>query len=455
MLLLNRISLAIFCIGLALNASAAQPNVVLMMADDLGWADLSCYGSRENKTPHLDKLAEEGLRFTDFYAACGVCSPSRASFMTGRFCVRAGVYSWIHSSHKMHLRREEVTVAEQLKGVGYSTAHVGKWHLGYDLEKGAGDGPNPGDHGFDHWMATGNNATPSHHNPDNFVRNGKAMGKTPGYSCQIVADEAIDWLDNGRDKSRPFYLNIWFHEPHMKVAAPAKYRNRHLKTKRPDYYGCIENMDAAVGRLMAKLDAMGVRDNTFVLFTSDNGSYMPGSAGNLTGRKTTLWEGGIREPGIIRWPGKVKAGSVTDVPAGLVDILPTVSEVAGVAAPKDRVIDGVSLIPLFSGKPINRPHPLYWFYNPSRPACVIREGDYCLIADPEIDLPRGNMFKEEYIGNIKKTGLANFRLFNLRDDAPQQHDLAKAEPARFEKLKRKMLKLHREVVAEAYDWRKE
>ena len=268
--------------------------------------------------------------------------------MTGRFCVRAGVYSWIHTSHKMHLRREEVTVAEQLKGVGYSTAHVGKWHLGYDLEKGAGDGPNPGDHGFDHWMATGNNATPSHHNPDNFVRNGKAMGKTPGYSCQIVADEAIDWLDNGRDKSRPFYLNIWFHEPHMKVAAPAKYRNRHLKTKRPDYYGCIENMDAAVGRLMAKLDAMGVRDNTFVLFTSDNGSYMPGSAGNLTGRKTTLWEGGIREPGIIRWPGKVKAGSVTDVPAGLVDILPTVSEVAGVAAPKDRVIDGVSLIPLFS-----------------------------------------------------------------------------------------------------------
>ncbi len=165
MLLLNRISLAAFFIGLALNASAARPNVVLMMADDLGWTDLGCYGSPENKTPHLDKLAAEGLRFTDFYAACGVCSPSRASFMTGRFCVRAGVYSWIHTSHKMRLRREEVTIAEQLKSVGYSTAHVGKWHLGYDLEKGSGDGPNPGDHGFDHWMATGNNAIPSHHNP--------------------------------------------------------------------------------------------------------------------------------------------------------------------------------------------------------------------------------------------------------------------------------------------------
>lgn len=430
-----------------------KPNVVLMMADDLGYSDLSCYGSKENKTPVLDGLAAEGMRFTDFYAASGVCSPSRAAFMTGRFSVRAGVYSWIHTSHNMHLRREEVTIAELLKGAGYSTAHVGKWHLGYDLEKGSGDGPSPGDHGFDYWMATGNNASPSHRNPDNFVRNGEAAGVIEGYSCQIVVDEAMGWLDKHRDKSKPFYLNVWFHEPHMKVAAPEEYRNRHLKKERPDYYGCIENMDNAIGRLLKKLDTMRVSDNTVVVFTSDNGSYMPGSNDPLTGRKTQLWEGGIREPGIIRWPGHIKQATVTGTPAGLVDLLPTVCDIAGIPLPGGRTIDGTSLVPLFSGRPIKRSKPLYWFYNPSRPVCVIREGDYSLIADPEIDLPRGNMFKEEYIGPIKATKLTNFRLYNLRTDHGQKSNLAEEQSDVLRRMKQKMLALHADVMREAYDWR--
>ncbi len=431
----------------------ASPNIVLIMADDLGYSDLSCYGSQENQTPALDKLAAEGLRFTDFYAASAVCSPSRAAFMTGRFSVRAGVYSWIHTSHNMHLRRQEITIAELLKGAGYDTAHVGKWHLGYDLEEGSGDGPDPGDHGFNYWLATGNNARPSHHNPDNFVRNGEALGTIEGYSCQIVVDEAIRWLEEYRDESSPFYLNVWFHEPHMRVAAPEKYRRRHLDTERPDYYGSIENMDEAVGRLMVKLNAMGVDDDTFVVFTSDNGSYMAGSNGPFTGRKTQLWEGGIREPGIMRWPGKIEAGSVTGVPAGLVDLLPTVCDITGVRLPGDRTIDGTSLLPLFDGRKLNRTTPLYWFYSPSRPVCAIRDGDYSLIADPEIELSRDNMFLEEYIGPIKKTELVNLRLYNLREDPRQSVNLAEKQPHIFQRMKQQMLTLHADVIKEAYDWR--
>ncbi len=444
---------AIISVTLSVASHAAErPNIVLMLADDLGWGDLSCYGSKNTATPNLDKLATSGARFTDFYAASGVCSPSRAALLTGRFSLRAGVYSWIHESQHMHLRVEETTIAELLQSAGYATAHVGKWHLSDDLVKGSGPKPNPSDHGFDHWLATGNNALPSHQNPTNFVRNGKALGEVPGYSCQILADEAIDWLDNHRDPKKPFFLNVWFHEPHKKVAAPKELTERHKGKNDPQYYGCIENMDLAVGRLMAKLDAMGVAKNTLVIFTSDNGSYRDGSNGNLTGEKTMLWEGGIREPGIFHWPGKIQP-TVPDVPAGLVDILPTLCEVAGAELPKDRTLDGVSLLHLFAGNKLVRPKPLYWFYNPSRPVCVIRDGDFCLVADPEIDLPKQNMFNEEFIGDIKKTALINHRLYNLRDDPQQKTDLAQKLPERFEEMKQKMHDLHRNVVEEAFDWR--
>tara|TARA_B100001094_G_scaffold315459_1_gene355467 strand:- start:1166 stop:2530 length:1365 start_codon:yes stop_codon:yes gene_type:complete len=434
--------------------AATQPNVVIMLADDLGAGDLSCYGSPENKTPHLDQLAKDGLQFSDFYAASAVCSPSRAALQTGRFSVRAGVYSWVATSQNMHLRVEETTIAELLKAGGYATAHVGKWHLGYGLADDV-SGPDPGDHGYDHWLATGNNAQPSHHNPNNFVRNGKALGEIKGYSCQIVADEAIKWLDQHRNKKKPFFLNICFHEPHQRVASPPELTTRHPGVKQPEYYGCVENMDDAAGRILKKLNALGVADNTLVIFTSDNGSYRTDRANNrnLKGRKTQLWEGGIRAPGIIRWPGRIKPGTRSDVPAGLVDLLPTACAAAGVPLPKNVTLDGTNLLPLFATGKLVRPKPLYWFYNPSRPVCVIRDGDWCLLADPEIDLPRQNMFLERFIGDIKKTGFKNYRLHNLRTDAAQEIDLSQKEPERFAKMKGQMLKLHRDVMDEAFDWR--
>ena len=287
---------AVFLTGIC--HSASGPNILILLADDLGYSDLSCFGSRQVHTPHLDKLASDGIRFTDFYAASAVCSPSRACLLTGRFSVRTGVYSWIHTSQNMHLRDEEITIAEVLKEKKYQTAHIGKWHLGYQLVEGSGPQPNPNDQGFDYWMATGNNANPSHENPDNFVRNGQKVGPTIGFSSQLVVQESINWLDNKRDKNYPFFLNLWFHEPHARVAAPQKFRQRHLDTSRPDYYGCIENMDDAIGKLLKKIANDGLDKNTLIIFSSDNGSYVPGSNGILKGKKTQLWEGGIREPAI-------------------------------------------------------------------------------------------------------------------------------------------------------------
>ena len=456
----NRLSLFIvgFCFTHSVSAQdVPQPNVVLMLADDLGAGDLGCYGSPETSTPNLDRLAATGMRFTDFYAASGVCSPSRAATLTGRFSVRAGVYSWIAPQHKMRLRRDEYTIAEALQSSGYATAHIGKWHLGYDLVEGSGNGPNPGDHGFDYWMATGNNASPSHHRPKNFVRNGEAMGEIDGYSCQIVVDEALTWLNQDRPTEEPFFLNLWFHEPHQPVAAPEALNDRHPDVRQPAYYGSIENMDAAVGRLLDYLDERGLRGQTLLLFASDNGSYRTDRRNNrgLTGRKTQLWEGGIREPALANWPGVIPPGRVDATPAGLVDYFPTILDVAGVSLPTDRVLDGVSLVPLLKGGRINRTKPLYWFYNPSRPVCVIRDGSWVLTADPEIDLSRNNMFLESFIGDIKRTALVHRKLFHIHQDPVQQQDLSSRYPERFSQMSRLMDTIHAEVMEEAYDWRLE
>ena len=195
-----------------------QPNVVTLLVDDLGYRDIGCYGGPVN-TPVLDTLAAEGVRFTDFHSGAPVCSPSRATFLTGRNHIRAGVYSVLSEQrHRMHLLRSETTLAEVLKDEGYGTAHFGKWHLGMPINNR--DNPTPTEHGFDYWFGLVNGAHPSHKDPTNFLRNGKPVGPMKGYSCQIVVDEAIDWIDKKRDADAPFFINIWFNEPHAVIAAP-------------------------------------------------------------------------------------------------------------------------------------------------------------------------------------------------------------------------------------------
>lgn len=434
-------------------AKAARPNVVMLLADDLGYQDIGCYEGPV-KTPALDQLAADGSRFTDFYSGCAVCSPSRATLLTGRHHIRAGVYSWIHdASQNSHLLERETTLAEILKGAGYDTAHVGKWHLGLPNDKR--DKPTPDKHGFDHWFATWNNARPSHQNPDNFIRNGKPVGKLEGYACQLVADEAIDWLEARGDDDNPFFLNIWFHEPHAPIAAPDAIVRTYgeKEDKAAIYSGTIDNTDKAIARILAKLKEVAAPEDTLIIYASDNGSYREDRTGGLRGRKGMNWEGGIRVPGIFAWPGEIETGRVHTEPAGIVDILPTVCGLLGIDPPETH-LDGSDLSSLLRGQApsFHRHQPLFWHLQKARPIVAMRDGRYSLVADPDYKLSTNNMFQEAWIPAIKNGAYTNFQLFDLEKDPNQEQNLAEDEPELLTKLKRKLLAINASVMAEGADW---
>jgi len=439
---------------LSQDTSAARPNVVMLLADDLGYQDIGCYGGPV-KTPNLDSLAKGGTRFSNFYSGCAVCSPSRAVLMTGRHHIRAGVYSWIHDpSQNSHLLLREMTLAEVLKKAGYATAHVGKWHLGLPTETRAK--PTPDQHGFDYWFATWNNALPSHRNPNNFIRNGQPVGEMDGYSCQLVVNEAITWLDNHRDTDKPFFLNVWFHEPHAPIAAPDDIVDDYgkLKDKAAIYSGTIDNTDRAVGRLLKKLRQVAAPKDTLIIYASDNGSYRQDRVGNLKGRKGSNWEGGIRVPGIFHWPGMFATDLVLDTPAGLVDVLPTVCGLLDLPKPKGVHFDGSDLSSLLtpSSQAFKRHQPLFWHLQKSRPVVAMRDGDWSLVADPDYDLSKNNMFQESWIPKVKKGGYTNFQLFNLKNDPSQTKNLASAKPDVLRKLKAQLLKINASIMADGADW---
>ncbi|MCK5407747.1 MAG: sulfatase-like hydrolase/transferase, partial [Candidatus Krumholzibacteria bacterium] len=359
-----------------------RPNVIVLYVDDLGYQDIGCYGGPV-KTPTLDGLAARGVRFTDFHSGSAVCSPSRAVLLTGRNHIRAGVYSVIaERDHKMHLLRREVTLAEVLQSNGYATAHFGKWHLGMPV---AGrHHPTPSDHGFDHWFALVNGAHPSHKDPVNFLRNGKPAGKMEGYSCQIVINEAITWLDNKGDSEAPFFLNIWFNEPHSPIAAPDEIVERYGKLDDPAavYSATIENTDRAIARLLEKLKSDDDLDNTIIVYSSDNGSYRDERNGPLRGSKGSLYEGGHRVPGTISWPNKIPGGRVEHEPAGVVDLLPTICGLAGIDKPQGVRLDGADISPILTGKGevFSRRQPLFWIRADENPAMTLRDGRFALVA---------------------------------------------------------------------------
>lgn len=439
---------------LASVANGEAPNVVVLLADDLGYQDVGCYGGPV-KTPTIDALAEGGVRFTDFYSGCAVCSPSRATLLTGRHHIRAGVYSWISDANQnSHLLQREVTLAEVLHDAGYATAHVGKWHLGLPTE--GRDKPTPDMHGFDYWFATWNNAAPSHHNPNNFIRNGEPVGKIDGYACQAVVDEAIHWLDEHRDPDKPFYLNVWFHEPHAPIAAPADIVEEYgdEKDRAAIYSGTIDNTDRAIARLVEKLHEVDDPKNTLIIYASDNGSYRNDRTGGLRGSKGANWDGGIRVPGIFSWPGTIETGIEANQPAGLVDILSTVCGLLELEQPADVHLDGSDLTPILKGQPEQfvRHQPLFWHLQKSRPIVAIRDGDYSLVADPDYELSTNNMFQEAWIPKIKQGGYTNYRLYNLKDDPAQTQDVSGQHPELFQRLKDCMLDINRSVMADGADW---
>ncbi|MGY8676055.1 MAG: sulfatase family protein, partial [Verrucomicrobiia bacterium] len=370
--------------------SAARPNVIILLADDLGSKDIGCDGGPV-KTPALDRLAANGVRFTDFHSGAPVCSTARATLLTGRHHLRTGVYTVIQDHiHNMHLRKSEVTIAEVLKVNGYDTVHLGKWHLGTPFRKM--DKPWIDEHGFDHWFATDLNAAPSHRNPSNFWRNRKRVGELKGYACQLVVDEAITWLAEKRDAEKPFFLNIWFHEPHAPLAAPDKIVSQYGDLNDPAaiYSGTIDNTDRAIARLLKKLKQLNSLENTIIIYTSDHGSYRHERNGDLQAGKGSLMEGGTRTPGIIHWPQGIKGGRTENTPAGAIDLLPTICGLAGIQEPDGVHLDGSDLTPLLTGRrsDFKRHQPLTWHSPTSQPVVAIREGKYSLVGSRKTEYPR-------------------------------------------------------------------
>ncbi|GIX00622.1 MAG: arylsulfatase [Pirellulaceae bacterium] len=425
-----------------------RPNFVIVLCDDLGYGDLQCYGHPHIKTPNLNRMAGEGLRLTNFYSAAPVCSPSRVGLLTGRSPNLAGVYDWIPPATRpqddlrdlVHLRREEITLPQLLSDAGYATCLVGKWHCNSKFNSNAQ--PQPNDAGFDYWFATQNNAAPSHENPNNFVRNGEPVGPIEGYSCQIVVDEAIRWLEQQRTvgSDQPFFLYVAFHEPHEPVASPPELVAQYLDVARNEdeaqYFANVANVDVAVGRLFDALKRLDVDSNTVVVFTSDNGpetlrryararrSY--GRPGPLRGMKLWTTDGGFRVAGILRWPAGLQRRGESDEVVSALDLLPTFCRLAGADIPATRELDGIDLSPLLRGQSIERPRPLLWcYYNAlNEHQVAMRHGPWKMLAKLDHgQLPR---FQNVHRGNVQRVHaarLTDFELYHVTDDIDESDNL--------------------------------
>jgi arylsulfatase A-like enzyme len=403
----------------------AKTNFVFILADDLGWRDVGCYGNPYHSTPSLDRLAREGARFTQAYAACPVCSPTRASILTGRYPVRTGVTDWI-PGRKPHdrgpvttpitateLKLSETTIAERLKPAGYRSASIGKWHLG-------GEGFSPTDQGFD--LNAGGNHSGS---PPRTAKPYFGPFELPGlkaaqgeFLTAKLTEAAVSFIE--QNKANPFFLYL----PHYTVHIPLGAREADIERQRekpagrynPVYAAMVESLDESIGQVLAAIDRAGIADHTMVFFFSDNGGLRyEGTAKQpvtdnspLRAGKGHLYEGGIREPLIVRYPGVVKPGSVIDAPVSSVDFYPTICDAAGVQ-PGD--IDGVSLIPLLRGGR-RKERALFWHYphysnQGGEPGSAIREGDWKLI---------------EFHADGRR------ELFNLSEDVSETRNLARQRP---------------------------
>ena len=435
-----------------------RPNIVFILADDLGWRDLSNEGSTYYESPHIDRIAAAGMKFTRGYATCQVCSPSRASILTGKYPPNHGITTWIgdaagkawsgrgrHDSHlpaeyDRNLRASELTLAEVLRENGYRTFFAGKWHLGskgswptdhgFDVNKGGWDVGSPRGGFFAPWQ-----------NPN--LESGPA-----GESLTLrLGRETANFIETNKDK--PFLAYLSFYTVHGPIQTTPKlwekYRDkavsaglagerflfdRRLNVRQvqdcPIYGGMVETMDDAVGIVLRKLDELGLSDNTIVCFTSDNGGVSSGDAYStsntpLRGGKGRQWEGGIREPFYINAPGVTKSGSTSAVPVNGIDWYPTLLELAGIPVPKKQDVDGISIVPLLKGGAI-ADRPLYWHYphygnQGGEPSSIITQDDWKLI-----------YYHED----------GRDELYHLTKDPAEKHDLARREPSKAKALRAKL-----------------
>lgn len=392
--------LALLAAGGAAGAPQAEgkPNFVLLLADDLGWADLGCMGNRLYETPHLDRLAAGGIRFTQAYSACTVCSPTRAALLTGKYPARLRVTDWIpgHKRPKarlrvpdwtMYLPHEEVTLAEALGAAGYASASIGKWHLG-------GEAYFPEKHGFGANLGGSHRGQP----PSYFSPYGLPTltdGPKGEYLTDREAEEAARFIE--RHKDRPFFLYVPFHAVHTPLQAKKELVEKYERRKPPDgggrfkpvYAAMIESLDAAVGRILRALEEAGVAGRTVVVFTSDNGGLVSSTSNApLRAGKGSWYEGGVRVPLLVRGPGLGPAGSVRETPVITMDLYATILEMAGVRIPAGQVVDGESLVPLLRGSGGLSRDALFWHYphyhpGGATPYGAVRKGDLKLIESYE------------------------------------------------------------------------
>lgn len=345
----------LFCVALQAVASEKDrpPNIVLVLADDQGWGDMGYNGHPVLKTPNFDKMAATGLRFDRFYAAAPVCSPTRASILTGRHPNRMGCFKWGYT-----LRPQEITLAEALKQAGYATGHFGKWHLG---SVRSGSPVNPGASGFDEWFSAEN----FFDNDAILSRKGKAV-QTKGESSMVTVDAALAFIREQVKKKQPFFAAVWFGSPHGPHRALAKYRKMYANQPKAlqNFYGEITAMDEAFGKLRDELRRMNIHENTILWYCSDNGGLpRVGSTGGFRGNKGSLYEGGVLVPAILEWPARLPKPRVTKMRCNTCDIYPTLLEIVGVKVKGQPPLDGISLVPLFEGKMKQRTKPMgFWDY---------------------------------------------------------------------------------------------
>ena len=348
----------LFIVGSAHSAERAeQPNILMIMVDDLGWGDLSINGGKDIFTPNIDKLFKDGTTFTNHYSNCTVCSPTRASFLTGMYPDMAGVPGVIrtHDSNSWgYLPENQVTLPNLLKTVGYHTAIIGKWHLGLEA-------PNvPNMRGFDYFKGFLGDMMDDYYNHlrhgINYMRLNNYEISPEGHATDLFTDWTVDYLHQQKDSKIPFFLFLSYNAPHFPIQPPEEWDQKVLKrekgidSRRAKNVAFVEHLDAAVGKVMEELKATGLDKNTLVVFTSDNGGSIPHRASNhpLRGGKQEHYEGGIKVPTVMVWPGKIKPGSETPVLSLTMDLLPTFLEIAG--SPVIHAIDGISLWPYIIGE---------------------------------------------------------------------------------------------------------
>ena len=431
--------LALFSVLLVASSllSAAQPrppNVIIILTDDQGTIDARCFGAKDLETPNIDALAKRGVRFTQFYAAAAVCSPSRAGLMTGRYPLRTGLIGNAGSHEGGEgMPASEVTIAEMLKGSGYATAHFGKWHLGYRPEtmpNGQGFDYSFGHMGgcidnyshFFYWQ--GPNVHDLHQNTNEVFYNGQ-------FFPDLLVKEAAEFMT--RNRTRPFFIYFAMNNPHYPYQPEPKWlaHYKDLPYPRNLYAAFVSTLDDRIGALLKQVDRLRLREKTIVIFQSDHGHsteerahFGGGSAGIYRGAKFSLFEGGIRVPAIISWPGHLPENAVRNQIAHGCDWLPTIAELCG-ARLLNPDVDGKSLLNVIKSAEASTPHPvLYWYMGPEKePQWAVREGDWKLIGNPR-DTTRGEeKAKSDLPDDDKK-----FFLANLKDDPSERHNFAKEQP---------------------------